>query len=100
MALLKQVSTDKIVASGIHNEQSAKEVAELAGYEDGDYEVVYSEEEITQSRLLDYKAKSDHLFIDYMANLTELGDTAQATIDAKQAWLGARASVKASFPKS
>ncbi|OCQ18952.1 hypothetical protein A7985_22470 [Pseudoalteromonas luteoviolacea] len=100
MAVLKQISTGKIVASGIHSMQSAKEVAELAGYADGDYEVVYSEEEITQSRLFEYKEKSDHLFIDYMANLTELGDNAQATIDAKQAWLDARASVKASFPKS
>lgn len=100
MALLKQISTGKVVASGIHNLESAKEVADQAGYVEGDYEIVYSEEEVTQARLNDYQAKSDHLFIDYMANLTEYGDSAQATIDAKQSWLAARAQIKASYPKS
>ncbi|KZN34937.1 hypothetical protein N480_20330 [Pseudoalteromonas luteoviolacea S2607] len=100
MAILKQISTGRIVAGGLTNQDSAKKMAKNAGVAEGDYQLVFSEKEVLDYRREGYAQACDHLFIDYMANLTELGDAAQATIDAKQAWLGARASVKASFPKS
>ncbi|KZX00422.1 hypothetical protein JL49_11015 [Pseudoalteromonas luteoviolacea] len=100
MAILKQISTGRIVAGGLTNHKSAQKTAKNTGVAEGDYQLVFSEKEILDSRREGYAKACDHLFIDYMANLTELGDTAQSTIDAKQAWLSARASVKASFPKS
>ncbi|MCG7548455.1 hypothetical protein [Pseudoalteromonas sp. Of7M-16] len=100
MAILKQISTGRIVAGGLTTQESAQKIAKSAGVAEGDYQLIFSEKEILAFRRDGYAQTCDHLFIDYMANLTELGDAAQATIDAKQAWLDARAAIKASYPKS
>ncbi|KID58261.1 hypothetical protein JF50_06165 [Pseudoalteromonas luteoviolacea] len=100
MALLKQISTGRIVAGGLTTPENAQKIAKNAGVDEGDYQLIFSEQEVQDNRRERYAHVCDHLFIDYMASLTESGDTAQKTIDAKQVWLDARANVKASFPKS
>ncbi|MFC0119032.1 hypothetical protein [Pseudoalteromonas xiamenensis] len=99
MAVLKQLSTGQIFAGGITNHAHGLHIAKEAGVEADDFAVVFDAGEVTQLRRSDYSAQSDYLFFDYMAAVTEFGDSSNEANSAKQAWLDARLHIKNTYPK-
>ncbi|NUZ11757.1 hypothetical protein HUZ36_13300 [Pseudoalteromonas sp. McH1-7] len=51
------------------------------------------------ARSFSYQSESDGLAFDYLATLAEFGENSEATQEAKAAWLKARTTIKARYPK-
>ncbi|NOU49528.1 hypothetical protein HG263_03060 [Pseudoalteromonas sp. JBTF-M23] len=99
MAVLKQVSTNKIFAGGIKDATHAEHIAKQAEVAADDYELIFNEQEIQTLRRAQYSKESDYLFFDYMAAVTEFGESSEQATAAKDAWLAQRNAIKATYAK-
>ncbi|MBD1582493.1 hypothetical protein [Pseudoalteromonas sp. S16_S37] len=99
MAILKQISTQKIFAGGIKDAAHAAHIAKQAEVASDDYELIFDEQEVLTLRRAQYSKESDYLFFDYMASVTEFGETSPEAVAAKEAWLTQRNAIKATYAK-
>ncbi|BBN81958.1 hypothetical protein PA25_19430 [Pseudoalteromonas sp. A25] len=99
MAVLKQISTQRVFAGGIKDAAHAEHIAKQAEVAENDYELIFDELEIQALRRALYSKESDYLFFDYMAAVTEFGETSSEAVAAKQAWLTQRNAIKATYTK-
>ncbi|OHU87811.1 MULTISPECIES: hypothetical protein [Pseudoalteromonas] len=99
MAVLKQISTQTIFAGGVKDAVHAEHVAKQAEVAADDYELIFDEQEIQALRRTQYSQESDYLFFDYMAAVTEFGETSPEAVTAKDAWLAKRNAIKETYAK-
>lgn len=99
MAILKNKQTQQVVAGGIRDLQHANEMTERLGISLEELELIYTAEEIAQNRKTGYQKISDSLAIDYLAALTEYGESHDKAQLAKASWLNERNRIKALYPK-
>ena len=98
MAILKLKTTGKAIAGGIVDDAHAAHLAKEAKVDFALCEIEYSPKEISELRRKHYSANTDFLFFDYMAAVTEYGETSEKAVAAKQTWMNKRAEIKSTLP--